>query len=75
MDLQSLLDSIARDVLAAPPPGKVADYIPALARVDATKFGIAFAPVDGPVLGTGDWQVPFSAQSVMKTFALALVPT
>ncbi len=73
MDLQALLDSIARDVLAAPPRGKVADYIPALAKVDARKFGMAFAPVDGPLVGTGDFQVPFSAQSVMKTFALALV--
>jgi glutaminase len=73
MDLQSLLDSIARDVLTAPPRGKVADYIPALARVDANKFGMAFAPIEGPVVGTGDFRVPFSAQSVMKTFALALV--
>ena len=71
--LQSLLHSIARDVLAAPPSGKVADYIPALASVDARKFGMAFAPIEGPVIGTGDFQVPFSAQSVMKTFALALV--
>lgn len=73
MDLQSLLDSIARDVAAAPARGKVADYIPALARVDAKHFGMAFAPVEGPVVGTGDFRVPFSAQSVMKTFALALV--
>lgn len=73
MDLQSLLDSIARDVAASPARGKVADYIPALARVDARHFGMAFAPVEGPVVGTGDFRVPFSAQSVMKTFALALV--
>ena len=73
MDIQSLLDSIARDVVAKPPRGKVADYIPALARVDAKHFGMAFAPVEGPVVGTGDYRVPFSAQSVMKTFALALV--
>lgn len=73
MDLKALLDAIARDVLAAPARGKVADYIPALAKVDAQRFGMAFAPVDGPLVGTGDFQVPFSAQSVMKTFALALV--
>jgi len=73
MDLKALLDTIARDVLAAPARGKVADYIPALAKVDARSFGMAFAPVDGPLVGTGDYQVPFSAQSVMKTFALALV--
>ena len=73
MDIQSLLDSIARDVVAAGPRGKVADYIPALGRVDAKHFGMAFPPVEGPVVGTGDFRVPFSAQSVMKTFALALV--
>lgn len=52
--------------------GRVADYIPALSEVDPTSFGFAVAGVDGEVLGVGDWEVPFSIQSVSKAFSLAL---
>ncbi|MEU7602238.1 glutaminase, partial [Streptomyces sp. NPDC041003] len=47
-------------------------YIPALASVDPGHFGMAVADLDGNVFGVGDWQVPFSAQSITKVFALAL---
>jgi glutaminase len=53
--------------------GRVADYIPALARADAGAFGMALATVDGEVHGVGDWRSPFSVQSVSKLFTLALV--
>uniref|UniRef100_UPI0031DA14A3 glutaminase n=1 Tax=Saccharothrix mutabilis TaxID=33921 RepID=UPI0031DA14A3 len=52
--------------------GRVADYIPALSGVDPAAFGFAVAGVDGEVLGVGDWEVPFSIQSVSKVFSLAL---
>jgi glutaminase len=42
--------------------GKVADYIPALAKVDP----------DGTVHTAGDADIPFSIQSVSKVFTLAL---
>jgi glutaminase len=51
----------------------VAQYIPALASVDPRRFGIAVADVDGAVTGVGDWEVPFSVQSISKAFSLALV--
>ncbi len=72
MDLAALLDRIAADV-PAPGSGAVADYIPALARVDPGHFGMAVAQLDGTVQGVGDWEVPFSIQSVSKMFTLALV--
>ena len=72
-ELQPLLDGIAERARAVTSRGKVADYIPALARVDGTRFGIALATIDGEVLGSGDFRVPFSVQSVSKAFALALV--
>jgi glutaminase len=34
---------------------------------------MAVATVDGGLLGTGDWRVPFSIQSISKVFTLALV--
>ncbi|HJV22828.1 MAG TPA: glutaminase [Holophagaceae bacterium] len=73
MDLQALLHDIARDTAPVLGQGKVADYIPALAGVDPRRFGLALATTDGQVLGTGDWQTPFSIQSVSKVFTLALV--
>jgi glutaminase len=61
----------ARPVLGT---GKVADYIPALAAVDPNAFGMALATVDGDVHGVGDWEQPFSIQSISKqaVFTLAL---
>ena len=73
VDLQALLDDIARETAPFLGQGKVADYIPALASVDSRRFGLAMATLDGRVVGTGDWQVPFSIQSVSKVFTLALV--
>ncbi len=52
--------------------GKVADYIPALARVPADKFGIAVVTTDGEVFCAGDATEPFSIQSVSKVFTLTL---
>ncbi|MEU8927715.1 glutaminase [Kitasatospora sp. NPDC048545] len=52
--------------------GKVADYIPALATADPESFGMAVATVDGELHGVGDWEQPFSVQSVSKLFSLAL---
>ena len=73
MDLQALLDDLASEAAPFAVQGKVADYIPALAAVDSSRFGIALATVDGQLVGSGDWREPFSIQSVSKAFALALV--
>ena len=74
-ELQALLDRLAAEVRPYAAHGRVADYIPALASVDASRFGIAFATVDGEVVGSGDFETRFSIQSVSKAFALALVFT
>ena len=73
MDLDLLLDGIVNDVRPLTGRGKVANYIPALAAVDPSHFGIAFATVEGAMYGRGDFEVPFSIQSISKAFALALV--
>jgi glutaminase len=72
-ELQALLDRIAADARTHTRNGRVADYIPALAAVDPSAFGIALATVDGHVIGSGDFETRFSIQSVSKAFALALV--
>jgi len=52
--------------------GKVADYIPALASVKPDSMGIAVGTIDGKVVGAGDYQDPFSIQSISKVFGLVM---
>ncbi|MCE8018584.1 glutaminase [Halomonas sp. MCCC 1A11036] len=66
------LDEIHAAVMARPCDGKVADYIPALASVDANRCGIAFATLDGEMHAAGDANIPFSIQSISKVFGLVL---
>ena len=73
MDFQPVLDEIAATI--APQlglKGKVADYIPALARVEPAQFGIALRTCDGQEAGAGDFLTPFSIQSISKLFTLTL---
>jgi glutaminase len=53
--------------------GKNADYIPALAKVPSTLFGIALVTVDGQVFTVGDVEQLFSIQSISKVFTMAEV--
>ncbi len=72
---QSIEQSVREAYQAALPlcgRGKVADYIPALARVDPNKLGFALALPDGTIHTSGDADEAFSIQSVSKVFTLAL---
>jgi glutaminase len=73
VDYQAVLEEVAAFARPLVGRGQVADYIPALARVDTDHFGMAVADVDGGVYGVGDWERPFSVQSISKAFSLALV--
>jgi len=52
--------------------GNVADYIPALAKVNPQLMGVSVATVDGNICGAGDYQIPFSIQSISKVFGLVM---
>jgi len=52
--------------------GKVANYIPALANVKPDLMGISVATIDGQFFGAGDYQHPFSIQSISKVFGLVM---
>lgn len=71
-DLQATLDSIYSDILPRIGEGKVADYIPELAKVDPRQFGMAIVTVDGQVHRVGDADIAFSIQSISKVFMLTL---
>jgi glutaminase len=53
--------------------GKNADYIPALAKVDSSIFGIALVTTDGKVYTVGDVASEVSIQSISKVFTMAKV--
>ncbi|TNE60983.1 MAG: glutaminase [Alphaproteobacteria bacterium] len=72
MDYQGVLDYIAEAVRPQFGKGRVADYIPALADVDARKFGMAVRLVDGTLYTVGDGLERFSVQSISKLFVLEL---
>lgn len=71
-DLPAVLNAIATDMAAATDRGKVADYIPALARIDPAQFGIAVVLADGRIHCAGDADTPFSIQSISKVFTLTM---
>ncbi|MFD8548752.1 glutaminase [Streptomyces sp. NPDC059649] len=73
MDYRAVLEEVAAYARPYVGQGQVADYIPALERVSPDRFGIAVADIHGAVYGVGDWEVPFSVQSISKAFSLALV--
>ncbi|MFN3998977.1 glutaminase [Algoriphagus sp.] len=73
MNYQQLIDEVYNEVKSANPRGKVADYIPELAKVDGEKFGIALVDLKGNVFGAGDFEEPFSIQSISKVHALTMV--
>lgn len=72
LDLQLVLDDIYAAVEPRRGEGKVADYIPQLARIDPKRFGMAIVTVNGQVFSVGDATVPFSIQSISKVFTLTL---
>jgi len=52
--------------------GRVATYIPELARANPDCFGISLATADGHVYEVGDTRVPFTIQSISKPFVYGL---
>ena len=71
-DLQALVNNIHHEMATQTERGKVADYIPQLARVDPAHFGIAITTVDGQEFVAGGADTAFSIQSVSKVFTLTL---
>lgn len=71
-EIQSALDS-ALSKFKGVKEGANADYIPALAQVDSSIFGIALVTPDGKVYTAGDVKSQVSIQSISKVFTMARV--
>ena len=72
IDLQGILNEIAEEVEPFYGKGKVADYIPALAKVPGRQFGMSVSLLNGQEYTIGDSDVPFSIQSISKVFTLVM---
>ncbi|WP_117880827.1 glutaminase [Aureibaculum luteum] len=52
--------------------GKLATYIPELANVDPSMFGVHMTKIDGTDFGIGNYKEKFSIQSIAKVLSLTL---
>lgn len=72
MNYKTILEEIYKSVQPFAAKGKVADYIPELAKVNPDRFGICLNAIDGSVYSVGDSNERFSVQSISKVFTLAM---
>lgn len=70
--MNALLHQICRDCAPLSSLGKVADYIPELAKADPEKFGICLYTGGGNASFAGDFLERFTMQSVVKPLILLL---
>ncbi|MGJ8649473.1 MAG: glutaminase [Opitutaceae bacterium] len=72
IDYQRILIEIGTDLVGVDASGKVASYIPELANVDPTKFGVHLMTVSNEHFSFGDSNEKFSIQSISKVWSLTL---
>jgi glutaminase len=73
MNYDRILNEIYTEVKPLFRKGKVSQYIPALASVPPTKFGMAVCTLNGDTYTIGDAREKFSIQSISKVYSLTLV--
>lgn len=71
-DLQNKLKTLISAQNHLIKQGAVADCIPALANIEPNQVDVTVATMDGTVIGAGDYQQPFSIQSISKVFGLVM---
>ena len=74
MNYEKILNEIYKEIKPHIGKGKVADYIPELAKVDPKQFGMSIVLLDGKSYSVGEANKRFSIQSISKlfTFTMAL---
>src|SRR6056297_3907355 len=71
-NFQDYLDQIYKEVLKLPNTGKVASYIPELAAVPDSKFGMHLLDLYQNEFAIGDSIEKFSIQSISKVLSLSM---
>lgn len=72
MDYKKIIDELYHELKDDFNNGKVADYIPELAKINPDFFGVHIFDIDGTNYGTGDNKIKFSIQSISKVLSLTL---
>ncbi|MFK7756115.1 MAG: glutaminase [Flavobacteriales bacterium] len=72
MNFSEIINRIGCDLKTFQDTGKVATYIPELGSVDPNKFGVHVTSMSDENFGYGDYNEPFSTQSIAKVLALTL---
>lgn len=72
-DFQHVIEDIHKNLKNDINRGLIASYIPELSDIDSQKFGIHVKHVNGKSYSVGDWNIPFSIQSISKALSLSLV--
>ncbi len=72
MNYQLILEEIEKEVQPFFSQGKVANYIPALAKVDPYQFAMSIQMFDGTSFGIGQINKKFSIQSISKVFTFTI---
>lgn len=72
MNYQKILNDGYKVVSSKSNRGKLASYIPELAKVNPDKFGIYLTTIDNNSFGVGDYQTKFSIQSIAKVLSLSM---
>lgn len=68
--IHSILDDTVKSCAKYTSMGRVANYIPELAKADQHHFGICITDAEGNINKTGDSEVGFTMQSVVKPMIL-----
>lgn len=68
--MQTLLESLVEKHRPAAREGKVAEYIPELAKQDPRQLGVAVVDPAGEVHAAGDYRTRFTLQSISKLVSL-----
>ncbi|MDQ6598730.1 glutaminase [Bacillus salipaludis] len=63
------LDKLVTHFRSFATEGKCASYIPALGKANLFQLGICIALPTGSTIRSGDWQVPFTLQSISKVIS------
>ncbi len=72
MNYQAILEEIYEEIKPELSRGRVADYIPALARVKKEQFAMSITLLDGTNYSVGEVDKKFSIQSISKVFTFSM---
>ena len=71
-EMQQLLEDACELARGHLGEGRVASYIPELAKTNPANLGVCVMTKEGECFQSGDTEIPFTIQSIGKTFSLIL---